>query len=87
MAEWSVSGIGGNVRAASFEGAALNMARILNLPTEITDFFIKQHSELTSPLPLIGDLGLSKSIQGGLSVTEAGAPQVPNSSRGGHSLA
>ena len=86
MADWSVTGIGGNVRAASFEGAALNMARMLNLPTEITDFFIKQHKELTSPLPVIPEM--SRGIQGGLSVSEATAPQVPtNLSQGGLSLA
>jgi hypothetical protein len=88
MSDWSVGGIGGNVKAASFEGAALNMARILNLPNEITDFFMKQHKDLTSPFPLVGDIALSKSIQPGVEVAEAGATAgVPNIGKGGHSLA
>lgn len=53
MSEWSVGAVGGNVHAASFQGAALNMARILNLPSEVIDHFMQQHKELTSPFPLV----------------------------------
>jgi hypothetical protein len=53
MSKWSVGAVGGNVHAASFQGAALNMARILNLPSEVIDHFMQQHKELTSPFPLV----------------------------------
>jgi acetylornithine/succinyldiaminopimelate/putrescine aminotransferase len=77
MSEWSVGGVGGNVHAASFQGAALNMARILNLPGEVIDHFMQQHKELTSPFPLV------EGIKGqGFAVAEASRGQAFSPSAG-----
>ena len=59
MSDWSVSAVGVNPKATAFQGAALNMARILNLPREVTDFFMEQQKELLSNKPTIPE-GISQ---------------------------
>lgn len=85
---WNVDAVGVNTQAVAFQGAALNMARILNLPHEVIDHFMQQHKELTSPFPLVNGIKNQE-----LAVAQA-APSfdfspngVGNSGRGGHSLA
>lgn len=53
MLEANVVAVGGNVHAAAFQGAALNVARTLELSPKFIDHFMKQHEELTNAHPII----------------------------------
>jgi hypothetical protein len=87
MSEWSVGAVGVSAHATAFQGSALNMARILNLPNEFIDHFIQQHKELTSPFPMVdtptqkytvADAGLGANISPSTGIGNSGKGVIPS---------
>ncbi len=86
----SVTGVSVNPYHTVFQGNALKQARDLALPNQFIDHFVQQHSELTSPYPLVGDAVAKSRISGAVNVDNGSlfAAQsfegTPNSGKSGN---
>lgn len=82
-----ITAVGVNPRSTAFHGAALNLQRTLNLPTEVIDYFIKQHQELTSDKPMIPESVSAKYSVAPASLGDSFSPAGGKNSGQGYSLA
>lgn len=76
----SVSGIGGNIASAAFQGAAFYTAKALNLGESVLHEIAAQHRELTSPFPLVRD-AVSNAIGVSSSQGAAATMSIPSAGR------